>query len=103
MIAAAASAQMIHSAADRRSRRDSEFRRREMKLAIARGDDAVAEAAHRLDQLGRDLLAKAADEDLDGVGVAVEVLVVEMFDELGAGHHAVAVMKEIFEHAIFVR
>src|ERR1700734_3540345 len=41
------------------------------------GQEAIAEAAHRLDPVRPDLLAQPADEHLDGVAVAVEVLVVQ--------------------------
>src|SRR5205823_6556802 len=65
----------------------------DLSCVTGRGD-AVAEPAHRLDEVGRDLLAQAADEHLDGVGVAVKVLVVEVLDELGARHDAVAVQHQ---------
>jgi len=42
--------------------------------------DAIAEAAHGLDHVDADLLAQPADEDLDGVRIAIEVLVIEMLD-----------------------
>src|SRR5580693_7706086 len=37
------------------------------------GLQAIAQPAHRLDQIGVELLAQASDEDLDRVGVAVEI------------------------------
>ena len=40
--------------------------------------EQIAEAAHRLDQVGAEFLAQPADEDLDGVGIAIEILIVEM-------------------------
>src|SRR5204863_6883689 len=63
----------------------------------------IAEAADGLDHVWRNLLSQAADEYLDGVGVAVEVLLVEMLDELGAGHHALVVMHQVGEQAVLVR
>ena len=48
-----------------------------------------------LHDIDAELLAQAPDEHLDGVGVAVEILVVEMFDELGARHDPALVMHEI--------
>src|SRR6476661_7106951 len=65
--------------------------------------EAIAQAADGLDHIGRDLLAQPANEHLDGVGVAVEVLLVEMLDQLGARHDALVVMHEIGEQAILVR
>ena len=50
-----------------------------------------------------ELLADAADEDLDGVGVAVEILVVEMLDQLGARHHAAGMVHQIGQQPVFVR
>ena len=49
------------------------------------GLDEVAEPPHRLDQVHAEFLAQTADEDLDRVGIAIEVLVVEMLDQFGAG------------------
>src|SRR4051794_11413246 len=46
----------------------------------------VAEAAHGLDHVHPELAAKPADEHLDGVGIPVEVLVVEMLHDLRARH-----------------
>src|SRR5659263_398060 len=54
------------------------------------GVKQIAETAHGLDDLDPEFLADAADEHLDGVAIAVEVLVVEMLDQLGARHHAVS-------------
>src|SRR5436190_20565759 len=63
----------------------------------------IAEPAHGLDDVDLELLANAPDEHLDGVGVAVEILVVEMLDELGARHHAADVMHQVFEQIVLVR
>src|SRR5690242_9923288 len=43
-------------------------------LLLLRAGEPVAEAADGLDAVGADLLAHPADEHLDGVGIAVEVL-----------------------------
>src|ERR1700681_4353606 len=94
---AARSATALHSVAATIRRTASELSR------IAGFDDPVTETANGLDQVGRDLLAQAPDEDLDRVRVAVEILVVEMLDQLGARDDAVAVVHEIFEHLVFVR
>ena len=63
----------------------------------------IAEPAHGLDDVDVELLADAADEHLDGVGVAVEILVVEMLDQFGARHHAPGVVHEIGQQPVFVR
>ncbi len=68
-----------------------------------RRHDPVSEAADRLDQVGRHLLAEPPDEHLDGVGIAIEVLVIEVFDQLGPRHHAVTVVHQVFEHLVLVR
>src|SRR5689334_3621313 len=90
-IAAITRAAKLQPTASRISRRESEGRRiasrvtgRRSRLGrlrarlLRRTDQAVAQAAHRLDPVGADLLAHAADEHFDGVGVAVEVLVVQV-------------------------
>ena len=74
--------QQVQAAAVANSRNASEL------VVIALLRQPVAEAADGLDHVGRDLLAQPADEHLDGVGVAVEVLLVEVLDQLGARHHA---------------
>ncbi|GCC46815.1 hypothetical protein chiPu_0030797, partial [Chiloscyllium punctatum] len=71
--------------------------------ASSRRRQHVAEAANRLDDIDFQLLADAADEHLDGVGVAVEVLVVEMLDQLGARNHPPGVVHQIVEQIVFVR
>src|SRR5690242_546088 len=48
----------------------------------------IAETADSLDDVDIELLADAADKDLNRIGVAVKVLVVEMLDQLGARHDA---------------
>src|SRR5690606_16873807 len=65
--------------------------------------EPVAKAADGLDQVGRDLLAQPADEDLYRVAVAIEILVVEVLHELGARDDPLVVMHEIGEEAVLVR
>ncbi|EGE60812.1 peptidase [Rhizobium etli CNPAF512] len=65
--------------------------------------DAVAETAHRFDQVDAHLFAQAADEDLDRVGVAVEILVVHVLDQFGSRDDLAHVMHEIGKQPIFVR
>src|SRR5262245_12165893 len=87
----------VQVVAEKNSRSASELRR------IAWRAQKVAEPAPGLDDVDAELLADAADEHLDGVGVAIEVLVIEMLDQLAARHHAAGMMHEIGQQAIFVR
>src|SRR5579864_3426176 len=57
--------------------------------------ETIAETAHGLNQVGVELLAQAADEHLDRIGIAIEILLIEMFDEFGARHDFAFVMGEI--------
>src|ERR1700674_1161022 len=70
---------------------------------IGRRAEQVTEATHGLDHVVAELLAQAANEHLDGIGIAVEVLIVEMLDELGARHHAADVVHQIGEQPVLVR
>src|SRR5277367_6750642 len=63
----------------------------------------IAKAPHRLDDIDVELLADAADENFNGVGVAVEVLVVKMFDQFGTRHHAPGMVHEIGQQPVLVR
>ena len=65
--------------------------------------DQIAETAHRLNHIDAELFAQAADKDLDRIGVAVEILIVEMLDDLGARNHAAGMVHQIGEQAVFVR
>src|SRR5947207_13267679 len=64
--------------------------------------EQIAEAAHGLDHVDAELLADASDKDLDGIGVAVEILVVQMLDQFRARDYAAGMVHEIGEQAIFV-
>ena len=68
----------------------------------ASGSIDIAEPARGLDDVDAELLAQTADEDLDGVGIAVEILVVEMLDDLAARDDPPRVMHQIGEQPIFV-
>lgn len=70
---------------------------------LSRSGQAVAQAADGLDPVGADLLAQPADEHLDGVGVTVEVLVVEMLDQLGAADHPALMHHQIVKQAVLQR
>src|SRR4051794_17919707 len=66
---------------------------------------AVADAAHRLDQVGLaafvELRAQAADVGFDDVGLRIEVVVPHPLEEHGPGHHSPFVAHQFFEQAIF--
>src|SRR5271168_2353502 len=78
-------------------------RRTASELARIGRREQITETAHRLDHIDAELLADAADEDLDRIGVAVEVLVVEMLDELGPRHHAAGMVHQVGQQPVFVR
>src|SRR5690606_26531182 len=63
----------------------------------------VTHAAHRLDHVDAHLLAQATDEHLDRIGIAVEILVVQMLDQFRARHHLAHVVHEVGEQPEFVR
>src|SRR5262245_59734706 len=56
---------------------------------------AVPHAAHRLDHVDAHLLAQASDKHLDRIGIAVEILVVEMLDQFRARDHLAHMVHEI--------
>src|SRR5438105_3196780 len=85
----------VQTVAERNSRSASELAR------IGRREE-IAEAAHGLDDVDAKLLADAADKHLDGVAVAIEVLIVEVLDQFGARHHAAGMMHQIRQQPIFV-
>src|ERR1700742_2158608 len=90
--------------AEKNSRVASELRRMGASLCPhGRRRQQISEAADGLNDVDIELLADAPDEDLDGVGVAVEVLVVEMLDQFGARHYASRMMHEIGEQPVFMR
>ena len=78
-------------------------RRSASELARIGRREQITEAAHGLDHVDAELLADAADEHLDGIEVAVEILVVEMLDQFGARHHAAGVMHQIGQQPVLVR
>src|SRR5262245_17813891 len=71
-------------------------------LARILRSEQIPEPAHGLDHIDAELFPDAPDEHLDGVGVAVEILVVEMLDQFGARHHPAAVMHQVGQKPIFV-
>ena len=50
-----------------------------------------------------ELLADARHEHFDGVGIAVEILVVDMLDELGPADHLALVVHEVGQELVFLR
>src|SRR3982751_1791311 len=86
----------VHAAAEKNRRSASELAR------IGRGEK-ITEPAHGLNHVDAELLANAADENLDRVGIAIEVLIVEMLDQFRARHHAAGMMHQIGEQPVFVR
>src|SRR5215813_4646123 len=96
MMPATTSITIVQVAAEKNSRSASE-------LARIGQREQIAQAAYRLDHVDAELLADAADEDLDGVGVTIEVLIVEVLNELRARHHAAGMMHQIGQQAVFVR
>src|ERR1700730_13734664 len=78
-------------------------RRSASELARIGRAEQIAQAADGLNDVDAELLADAADEGLDGVGIAVEILVVEMRDQLGARDHAAGMVHQIGEQPVFVR
>src|SRR3954462_12814639 len=87
----------VQVVAEMKSLSASELRR------IARRGKNVAEAPHGLDYVDVKLSANATDKDLDGVGIAVEVLIIEILDQFAARNHATGMMHEIREQPILVR
>src|SRR3954463_7781953 len=87
------------AAAIRRAERDSSLSRPAAHLGIFQ---RIAKPAHRLNQACVQLLAQAANEHLDRIGITVEVLVIEMFHQFGARHHLAPVMGEIGEQPVFL-
>ena len=51
--------------------------------------------------VGIELASQAADEDLDDVAVALEVLVVEALGQLGLGDHFAGAQHQVLENAVF--
>src|SRR5262245_40867976 len=86
----------VHVAAEKNSRNASE-------LARIGQCEQVAQAPHRLDHVDTQLLADAADENFDRVGVAVKILIIKMLDQLRARHHTTGVMHQVSKQSIFMR
>src|SRR6266550_4527565 len=86
----------VHAVAARNRRSASELAR-----IVGRGKK-ISESAHGLDYVNAKFFADAPDKDLDGVRIAVEILIVKMLDQLGARDHAASMVHQIGEQAVFV-
>src|SRR3546814_17886945 len=64
--------------------------------------EAVSEAADCGDDIGAKLLPYAGDENLDRVRITVEILIVDMLDQFGAGNHLALVVKPIAQQLVFM-
>src|SRR4029079_6376394 len=62
----------------------------------------IAEPAYGLNDIDAELFTTAPDEHSDGVRVAVEILIVQMLDQLGARNDPARVMHQIGEQAVFM-
>src|SRR5215470_13205662 len=97
MAPAIGSTNNTHAAAVANSRNASEL----VFIALLR--EPVAEAADGLDHVRGDLLPKPADKHLDGVGISIKILFIEMLDQLGARDYPLVVVHEIGKQAVLVR
>ena len=100
---------------DSMSRRLSEGARQALRLtapglraiSLRASGEAVAASAQGFDGMQRfvgiELAAQAPDEHLDDVAVALEVLVVEPFGELGLRDHVAGAQHHVLEDAVFER
>src|SRR4051812_29171880 len=57
--------------------------------------EAVTKAADSGDDVGTQLLVDAGHENLDGIGIAVEILIVDMLDQLRPADHLALVVEEV--------
>src|SRR5439155_15671494 len=88
---------MATTAEETTSRKASELRR------IIRLGHAISHAAYGPQNVNAELLAQTANEYFDGVRIAIEILVIEMFDQFSARYHLALMMHEIGEQAEFQR
>src|SRR3972149_9366834 len=69
---------------------------------VVRRRQTITQAAHRGYEIGAELAAQAADEYLDGVRIAVEVLAVDVLGQLGARHDLALVVHQGGQQAVFL-
>ena len=77
-------------------------RRRELPLIfiapanrIVRFAKAIAQAAHGPDQIGPGFAPQTSDEDFYGIGILVEILIIEMLHQLRAGDDLALMMHHV--------
>src|SRR5215204_5724142 len=85
----------VQAVAERKRRSASELAR------IAGRREEITETAHGLNDIDVELLADAPDEHLDGIGVAIEVLIVKVLDQFGARDHPPGMVHQVGEEAVF--
>src|SRR5690606_29656666 len=73
------------------------------RSSFAASGHHVADAAHRPDELGIELLAQVMHVDLDGVALHRFAPAVELFFELSAGEHAPLVQQELLQERELTR
>src|SRR5688572_17453751 len=64
--------------------------------------ETVAKATDGRDDIRSKLLADARDEHFDGVGIAVEVLIVDMLDQFGAADDLALVVHQVGQELILL-
>src|SRR5207302_10824926 len=76
---------------------------REERRRSGRWSQEIAEAPDGLDAIDPELLANASNEYFYGIGITIEILIVQVLDQLRARYHPAGVMHEIREPPGFVR
>src|SRR3546814_20791499 len=87
---------MLQTAAPTTSRRARELSRIRLR-------EAVSQPARRADEIVADLLAQPSADALARIGVAVEILLVQIFAQFRAGCDPAAVEVAVGEDAVFLR
>jgi hypothetical protein len=63
----------------------------------------IAKPAHGLDHFNSEFLAQTTDENLDCIGIAVKILLVEMLDDLAARHDPPGMVHQVRQQPVLVR
>src|SRR6478735_1285767 len=75
-------------------------------LLAARDSEPITAATDRLDgfqlAFGVELLPEATDEDFQDIGVAVEILLVDVLGEIGLRDELAGMQHEVLEHLVLV-
>src|SRR5690242_11959219 len=96
----------LHSAEEAKSRTAMDWRPTSPAMSgglLVRRLQDIAQPPDGVDHVDAEHLAKASDKHLDRVGIAVEILVVEMPDDLGARHDPPGMVHQVGEQPVFVR